>query len=524
MKDKSHLAADPESGRRRVASRSHPRFPSPRRWLRLPLALLIMFVAGVIPARSIAASGQRQSTTPTSTDPPSTDPPTTEPTAPPTTPTSTTTDPTSTEPTTPTSTTPASTTPTPTTPTPPPAPPLPRVPTPPPPATLALESWHKIDGALPPGFHYHYGPHVFGWPVTLSGVPLIRGGFLDPREVAGYHFGIDINVNDDQPEWGAPLGASHRVYAREGGVVISSHAEIFPSVACDTSRLELGHFLYWHIMATVRAGQHVRPGQMIGWTCRNEWHIHLSEWQMLGGKRVWVNPLHRDGLLRPYHNSDSPQVSQLELVRPANKRWCPQGSLESPDGTQPLDALELQGLVELRADVVAPQSSSGAAAGHPDWRAPTGPYRLAVVLRNSSGRAVFAFTSFRNQQMPDAPFFVRYAPGTRQNLALLGCTLGHTPCSGNYWYRPFSLTSERALNTRTLANGRYRLSVYAWSLEGDRGERSAELTIANTSRSGGPRFVAAVAPCLTRDEQRHAIQRARRRKHLLAHRGRLGGA
>src|SRR5450756_1565518 len=80
-----------------------------------------------------------------------------------------------------------------------------------------------IPGALPPNFHYVYKDSYHGWPINPkhSEHP-VRGSFLDPRGtddtgLSGYHFGIDISIDDRHPEAGAPALLSHRVYAAESG-------------------------------------------------------------------------------------------------------------------------------------------------------------------------------------------------------------------------------------------------------------------------------------------------------------------
>lgn len=78
-----------------------------------------------------------------------------------------------------------------------------------------------VPGALPPHFAYVCDSGYRGWPVapTHAQHP-VRGAFLDPRGVddtglSGYHFGIDVSINDRHPEAGAPAGLSHRVYTVE---------------------------------------------------------------------------------------------------------------------------------------------------------------------------------------------------------------------------------------------------------------------------------------------------------------------
>ena len=76
-----------------------------------------------------------------------------------------------------------------------------------------------MPGALPEHFVFSYADSYHGWPVEpLHGPHVLHGGFNDPR-LGGYHFGIDIAVDDSHPALAAPKGDSHRVYAVEGGVM-----------------------------------------------------------------------------------------------------------------------------------------------------------------------------------------------------------------------------------------------------------------------------------------------------------------
>ena len=123
-----------------------------------------------------------------------------------------------------------------------------------------------------------------GWPINpMHSQHPVRGSFLDPRGkddtgLSGYHFGIDVSVDDAHPESGAPPLLSHRVYAVESGRVgVSANNVARP---CLDRRIEIGHFAYWHVSPSVRGGQRVRAGQQIGWSCLGVWHVHLSEWQI----------------------------------------------------------------------------------------------------------------------------------------------------------------------------------------------------------------------------------------------------
>ena len=185
--------------------------------------------------------------------------------------------------------------------------------------------YRGIPGALPPAFPYAYNALSPGWPVSPRSVQHpIRGAFIDPRGrddngLSGYHFGVDINVDDAQPDPGAPPGLSHRVYALDAGY--TNEAANMQSRRCLDRRLEVGHFSYWHVSPIVAANRRVSAGQQIGWTCRGVWHVHLSEWQLFRGKRVWVDPLHKGGALVPYTDTAPPVVSRLVFVTPSARPW-----------------------------------------------------------------------------------------------------------------------------------------------------------------------------------------------------------
>lgn len=342
-----------------------------------------------------------------------------------------------------------------------------------------------LPGALPPTFAYSYNDGFVGWPLRPGRVQRpMRGSFLDPRgadndALGGYHFGLDINVDDRKPEPGAPPGLSHRVYAVESGVV-SAPANVL-NRTCGNRRVEAGHFSYWHTSPIVRPGQRVRAGQQIGWTCIGEWHVHLSEWQQYRGVRVWVNPLHRGGKLTPYRDATAPRVRELHFHSPPARPWIPTVDLTQRDSSRDIPATALRGPVEVRVLVSDPAAFAGFLAERPAWVAGYHPYRLSIAIRDSRGRTVLRRTSFRADQLPQTPYFVHYAPGTSQNSTLTEC-IGPPPapdCSGLYWFRPLSRFRQEFWDTRRGANGRYTVVVRAEDISGNAGEARETVVVAN---------------------------------------------
>jgi hypothetical protein len=343
-----------------------------------------------------------------------------------------------------------------------------------------------IPGALPAGFNYRYNALSRGWPVRPRAVQHpIRGAFIDPRGaddngLSGYHFGIDINVDDAHPEKGAPAGLSHAVYALDSGVV-STPANV-GGRRCVNRRMDVGHFAYWHVSPIVAAGQRVRAGRQIAWTCAGVWHVHLSEWQLFRGRRVWVNPLHKGGALVPYADSAPPVVSKLQLVSPPARPWQPVKSLGQPDTAARLDPNRLHGLVELRAQIADPQSFSGFLAQNAAWPTEWTPFAVAVEIRNArTGKIVLRRVSFRADQMPQTPYLVHYAPGTVEDDNMQEC-VGPPQlarCDGVTWLRPFSRFREEFWNTRGVANGGYRITVRAGDIAGNTGSRTLTVAVKN---------------------------------------------
>ena len=164
-----------------------------------------------------------------------------------------------------------------------------------------------------------YADDYRGWPVgPRNRQHPVRGSWLDPRSKPEYHPGIDISVRDDQPERGHPKGRTHRVYALEGGPVWRIFTQPPPGVE---SIIRIGHFTYGHVDPVVELGQVVKPGQLIGWTFKDEWHLHLSEWRFPGGKpsasrQIQVNPLDPEGKIAPYRDTAAPVIREIRFHQP----------------------------------------------------------------------------------------------------------------------------------------------------------------------------------------------------------------
>ncbi len=298
----------------------------------------------------------------------------------------------------------------------------------------------------------------------------------DDKHGAIYHQGIDIGVRDDRPERGAPKGRTHRVYAIEGGVVREA------TDAGVRGHVRLGHFGYGHVDATVRAGQRVLAGQMIGWTWLTTWHVHLTEFLFLpDGRQLIINPLRPGGKVRPYVDKLPPAIHEVRFFTPARAAWGRRRTnvaVLKPAGRR-LNRMQLKGVVDVRVRAADRQSFQGWFRDMPFLAAPHHLYRLAVVLVHiPTHRVLLRKPVFWCDQMLGIPTGSHYAPGTKQNFTAQGCVLAQptADCRGSFWFRLFPRTGW---NTRQYANGRYLLRIRAWDTRGNRASKDVVVRIAN---------------------------------------------
>jgi hypothetical protein len=350
---------------------------------------------------------------------------------------------------------------------------------------------------------WSYNDAWIGWPIApVHKQHPIRSSFLDPRPgtlrhggEAAYHIGIDITVRDDRPESGAPAGRAHRVYAIEGGRATVPRRR--PQGPCVDRRVTIGHFDYWHVdpSGVIADGKWVRPGQMIGWTCKGLWHVHLSEWKDLPGGPGYVNPLHAGMKLGPYVDREPPTIHALRFFHPAMPGWTTaEGASFARAGSRFADTRSgrtlLSGRVDVRAWIDDPEPQAGSLADAPELQSPSPPSGISIeVVRERDGRPMLARTVFRSAAFLGTsrgtravPISYHYAPGTKQPLpAALCLKLPRADCKGAYWFRLFARPTEAYWDTSRLANGEYRVRIKASDAFGNSATAEARITIRNPS-------------------------------------------
>lgn len=343
-----------------------------------------------------------------------------------------------------------------------------------------------------------YADDYRGWPVApRTRQHPVRGSFLDPRTGAGtgpvYHHGIDVSLRDDRPEPGAPSGGAYRVFALEGGI---AWGVMQPVAAGRGGQVRVGHFGYGHVLPLVRNGQKVKPGQLIGWTARGFWHLHLSEWLLPHGiprtpipaedrskVMIPVNPLDPRGKIAPYVDTAPPEISEIRFWSPANPAWrTAQGRAVFPVAGVVYDQLHLSGKVDVRVRIEDEQSFLGWWTDMPELETWHHPARVRVrVMRFATGKDVVDREVFdADRTLAGAmPFSHHYAPGTRQNLRAETVVRTGKPGRGQLWLRPLATKADPYWDTTKLPNGRYRIVVTAWDVAGNRAQRSTDVVIEN---------------------------------------------
>jgi murein DD-endopeptidase MepM/ murein hydrolase activator NlpD len=275
---------------------------------------------------------------------------------------------------------------------------------------------------------------AYPWPLKPFDRPHpIRSGFGDPRYHVGlngtlsasFHFGVDIVGRDGTPVYSVEPGYVHRYAA---SVTVTTH----------TSR----EFGYWHIRPVVKTGMWVRRHQLLGYIGRGWGHVHFAE----SYRNAYKDPLRR-GALTPFRDRTTPVVDSIALV----------------SGTgQQVDPRSVSGVVGIVASAydVPPLT-------------PPAPWNIArltpaTVWWALSGDGVDesgSIADFGSGLLPNTLYSLVYAPGTYQNKP-------HRPGKYLFW-------SANALDTTTIPNGTYQLTVSAEDTRANIGSLSIQLQVAN---------------------------------------------
>jgi hypothetical protein len=298
---------------------------------------------------------------------------------------------------------------------------------------------------------------AYPWPVK----PFYRehpigGTFGDPRMVFKrtlgddalngpgrfyFHNGVDIHARPGTPVYPIFSGLARR---------LSGSAVAVGSPGRPT-------FQYYHLKLGVRSGSRVVARRtVLGWITRAAGHVHLSE--IYGGRDL--NPL-APGRLEPYRDWTRPHVREIDFRDVRGK---------------PISPLGMHGGVDVFADAYDLPVQVGAFS----LGLPVTPAVVSWRLRTLGGRVVRRTQTpvdFRFSEPPNWAFWRIYGRGTYPNGPIFGGQL-YKKMPGRYLFR----LTPHGLDTRSLADGTYVITVTARDVRGNRGSMSQRFEILNGRR------------------------------------------
>lgn len=310
---------------------------------------------------------------------------------------------------------------------------------------LARHSRCSVRSASSLSYHYPIKP--------FNRQHRIRGYFADPRTPVSrravfapgapgpfnFHSGVDIMAAANTP-----------VYPVVSGVVTHvGHNNVIVSTGGDR------WFQYYHITPSVQSGQYAAAHKtVLGYVLASHEHVHLTE--VIGGRIQ--NPL-APGHLEPYRDKTAPAVDSVHFRNAQGRR---------------IDSSRLKGVIHVAADThdmpALPLLDNWPGLG-------ITPAMVAWDLRKLDGKVVIrrqTVADFRQTEPGNQDFWKIFSTGTRQN---------------KFGYRSFQRVRQiglfsynltpSGLDTRSLSNGDYILTVRAADTCGNNGSLSEQITIEN---------------------------------------------
>ena len=135
---------------------------------------------------------------------------------------------------------------------------------------------------------------VAGWPLRpFHEQHPLRAGINELRG-SGFHLGIDIQTAGQAHVYAIQSGRAHVIQAHGGD-----------------SRVQIGHYIYWHVKLAVREAEYISAYRTaIGKVMHNVRHLHLSEVDASGG---YLNPLRPAGRgLAPWEDLEPPVIGSVK--------------------------------------------------------------------------------------------------------------------------------------------------------------------------------------------------------------------
>jgi murein DD-endopeptidase MepM/ murein hydrolase activator NlpD len=295
-----------------------------------------------------------------------------------------------------------------------------------------------------PFFKQHPIRANFGDPRTLFTLSFFDDGIEGPGEFS-FHNGIDISAPDGTAVYPVMSGTVRNITPDE--------------MVVDTG---LGRsFQYYHLNSEVLDDTKVVAKKtVLGYIAKGWGHVHLGE---LRGTKIW-NPLAKGGIA-PYRDKTRPTVASIEFRK--------------EDTLSTFDPLAVCGRIKIVTEAYdTPQVKvPGSFANFP-----VAPALVTWTLRRVGTGEVIAgpvnVADFRGTLPLNGDFWNVYARGTYQNAPRFGPRqFGLMP--GRLIYN----LTPAGLDTRTLTNGVYQVTVRAADIKDNAGSLSQRFTVFNQTGS-----------------------------------------
>jgi hypothetical protein len=299
---------------------------------------------------------------------------------------------------------------------------------------------------------------AYGWPVKpFDKQHPIRGFFGDPRTVFengvlsggfdgpgffSFHQGVDIVAANGTPVYPVMSGIAHYL----GAATLNVDAGM--RFGTDVT------FQYFHITPVVGEGEHVIARKtVLGYVQPPYGHVHVTE---IDGTHA-VNPL-QPGHLTPYADHTRPTIRETIFSNAS-------GAIETPLG--------LCGRVQVAVDAfdTQPMLVPGSFRG-----LPVAPALVQWSVRRLNGKVVIPLRTaadFRQTLPPNSRFYDVYANGTYENSPRFGAQQ-YTSMPGRYLF-----LLAGSLDTTSLANGVYLLSIRVADIRGNRATQTDRFSVLN---------------------------------------------
>jgi hypothetical protein len=212
--------------------------------------------------------------------------------------------------------------------------------------------------------------------------------------------------------------------------------------------------------------------------------VHLSEWALVNGQRTWVNPLHAGGKLRPYVDTSSPAIRAVYAYGPPAAWWSPRtgGELVAADGAPALSLHDLHGTVDLRAWIDDSQGNEAQIDLDRRLAADISPYRIGVRIRRpEDGAIVWQRDAWRSDLLLTGRqrLYAHFAAHARPPRSDYVCGMAANACAGRLFYHLLVSDDRYLWDTHSVRDGVYELTIRAYDVSGNVGERTLPLTVRN---------------------------------------------